>query len=75
MEDFVELGLLVMVFVLSGQYLTYTARISVPLWRHIITRPWPAADCGQEPQDKSLGSLCNVLKTLIVSGAGPRDGH
>ena len=47
MEDFDELGLLVMVFVLSGQYLTYTARISVPLWCHILTRPWPAADCGQ----------------------------
>ena len=24
---------------------------------------------------KSLGSLCNVLKTLIVSGAGPSKGH
>ena len=24
---------------------------------------------------KSLGSLCSVVKTLIVSGAGPRDGQ
>ena len=36
------------VFVLSvGNIQAISARIRVPLWCHIITRPWPAMDCGQ----------------------------